>query len=118
MPENPYGNAIPVFTIDHLAANRIVHYEIMKGLMELALLIRCPVCGAKPKQKCELSIGLPRTEPHLERCLAVENAAQSTTQRLCLVAGTDELRNRPDSSLVEHGANAPKQRYRARPGNS
>ena len=96
-------------TIDHLAANRILHYEVMKVLRELALLIRCPVCGAKPKQKCELSTGLPRTEPHLERCLAVENAAQPTTQRIHLVAGTDELRNRRGSSLVEHGANAPKQ---------
>lgn len=80
----------------------------MKVLRELALRIRCPVCGAKPKQKCELSTGLPRTEPHLERCLAVENALQLTTARLHLVARTDEPRNRPNSSLVEHGVNAPK----------
>ncbi len=44
----------------------------MKVLMEQALLIRCPICGAKPKEKCELSTGLPRTDPHPARCLAAE----------------------------------------------
>jgi len=29
-----------------------------------------PTCGAKPGQKCELSTGLPRTEPHRDRRLA------------------------------------------------
>src|SRR6185437_901058 len=36
---------------------------------EKALTIRCPTCGAKPGQKCELSTGLPRTEPHRDRRL-------------------------------------------------
>jgi hypothetical protein len=32
--------------------------------------VRCPTCGAKPGEKCELSTGLPRTEPHRDRRLA------------------------------------------------
>jgi hypothetical protein len=33
------------------------------------LAIRCPTCGAKPKEKCELSTGQPRTSPHQDRRL-------------------------------------------------
>lgn len=44
----------------------------MKAEKEQALGVRCPTCGAKPREKCELSTGLPRTEPHTARLLAVE----------------------------------------------
>ena len=30
---------------------------------------RCPTCGAKPGEKCELGTGQPRTEPHRNRRL-------------------------------------------------
>jgi len=33
------------------------------------LAVRCPTCGAKPREKCELSTGQPRTEPHRDRRL-------------------------------------------------
>jgi len=33
------------------------------------LSIRCPTCGAKPGEKCELSTGQPRTGPHRDRRL-------------------------------------------------
>jgi len=33
------------------------------------LAVRCPTCGAAPGEKCELSTGQPRTEPHRERRL-------------------------------------------------
>jgi hypothetical protein len=32
-----------------------------------ALTVRCPTCGAKPGEKCELGTGLPRTDPHRDR---------------------------------------------------
>jgi hypothetical protein len=32
-----------------------------------ALAVRCPTCGAKPGEKCELGTGQPRTEPHANR---------------------------------------------------
>jgi len=31
--------------------------------------IRCPTCGAAPGEKCELSTGQLRTEPHRDRRL-------------------------------------------------
>jgi len=33
------------------------------------LAVRCPTCGAKPREKCELSTGQPRTDPHRDRRL-------------------------------------------------
>jgi len=41
----------------------------MMSKQKLALAVRCPTCGAKPGEKCELSTGLPRTEPHRDRRL-------------------------------------------------
>jgi hypothetical protein len=31
------------------------------------LMVRCPTCGAKPGEKCELTTGQPRTNEHKER---------------------------------------------------
>ena len=31
------------------------------------LAVRCPTCGAAPRQNCELSTGQPRMTPHRER---------------------------------------------------
>jgi len=46
----------------------------MKAKLKDALAVRCPTCGAKPGEQCELSTGLPRTNPHRERRLvASEN---------------------------------------------
>jgi hypothetical protein len=42
----------------------------MKAKKKQALAVRCPICGAKAGEKCELSTGLPRTEPHRDRRLA------------------------------------------------
>jgi hypothetical protein len=35
--------------------------------------LRCPTCGAKPGDKCKLSSGQARTEPHRDRRLAVKD---------------------------------------------
>jgi len=42
----------------------------MKAKPKQALEVRCPTCGAKSGEKCELSTGLPRTDPHRDRRLA------------------------------------------------
>jgi len=57
-------------TIDHLCLRTTVHCVAMKVKPTQALAVRCPTCGAKPGEKCELSTGLPRTEPHRDRRLA------------------------------------------------
>ncbi|HEY1677873.1 MAG TPA: hypothetical protein VGG04_09220 [Candidatus Sulfotelmatobacter sp.] len=57
-------------TIDHFVAGQRLIVETMKAKKKLALAVRCPTCGAKPGEKCELSTGLPRTDPHRDRRLA------------------------------------------------
>jgi hypothetical protein len=46
-----------------------LHYLSMQATKKEALAIRCPTCGAKPGEKCELGTGQPRTEPHRARRL-------------------------------------------------
>ena len=53
-------------TIDQRCQRAVLHYGVMKTEKE-ALAVRCPTCGAKPREKCELNNGLPRTEPHPAR---------------------------------------------------
>jgi hypothetical protein len=62
--------AYRLVTIDHPCQQAIVYGVAMKVKQRLALAVRCPTCGAKPGEKCELSTGLPRTEPHRDRRLA------------------------------------------------
>jgi len=42
----------------------------MTAKQKQPLEVRCPTCGAKPGEKCELGTGQPRTEPHRERRVA------------------------------------------------
>ena len=44
----------------------------MKAEKETALVVRCPTCGAKRGEKCELNTGLPRTDVHPARRVAAE----------------------------------------------
>jgi hypothetical protein len=41
--------------------------------LKQVLAIRCPTCGAAPGEKCELSTGQPRTEPHRDRRLIAKD---------------------------------------------
>jgi hypothetical protein len=37
------------------------------------LAVRCPTCGAAPGEKCELSTGQSRTNPHRDRRLVAKD---------------------------------------------
>jgi len=37
------------------------------------LAVRCPICGAKPGEKCELATGQARTNPHFDRCVIAKD---------------------------------------------
>ena len=45
----------------------------MKAKQKEALTVRCPTCGAKKGEKCELSTGQPRTDPHRDRRLVASD---------------------------------------------
>ena len=44
------------------------------------LAVRCPTCGAAPKEKCELSTGQPRTDLHRDRRLIAADALSETAR--------------------------------------
>jgi hypothetical protein len=52
------------------------------------LSVRCPMCGAKPKEQCTLSTGHPSLKTHLARGIAAakvsrpENAGQAAARML------------------------------------
>ncbi len=54
----------------------------MKVKREIALTVRCPTCGAKPGENCELGTGQPRTEPHRDRRLAALDKLTGTAGSL------------------------------------
>jgi hypothetical protein len=58
-----------VVKMGHLAARATLHYSRVKATKNQALAIRCPTCGAKPGEKCELGTGQPRTDTHRDRRL-------------------------------------------------
>lgn len=56
--------------IDHPVGCPTVHCVGVKTTEKEVLALRCPTCGSKSGEKCILSTGLPRTEPHRDRRLA------------------------------------------------
>jgi hypothetical protein len=52
------------------------------------LSVRCPICGAKPKEKCTLSTGQPSVKTHNDRNLMAaksgrpENFRQATLRNI------------------------------------
>jgi hypothetical protein len=55
---------------DHSSRRPTLHYLAMKVTQKQTQAVRCPTCGAKPGERCELTTGQPRTEPHRDRRLA------------------------------------------------
>ena len=49
--------------IDHPSHHLTLHHVAMKVTERQALAARCPTCSAKPREKCELATGQPRTSP-------------------------------------------------------
>jgi hypothetical protein len=58
-----------VSIIEHLVSRGTVQGVFMKVEKDQPLAVRCPTCGAKRGEKCELSTGLPRINPHRDRRL-------------------------------------------------
>jgi hypothetical protein len=45
------------------------------------LAVRCPTCGARPGEKCELGTGQPRTYPHRDRRLVAADLIELTAKK-------------------------------------
>jgi hypothetical protein len=70
VPRSKFGEGDSVVKIDHLAAEQRRIMWAMKVSEKQVLAVPCPTCGAKRGEKCALTTGLPRTDPHRDRRLA------------------------------------------------
>lgn len=61
---------VNLVTIAQLFAEQRCRIVVMTAEQKRVLALRCPTCGAKPGEKCELSTGQPRTDPHRDRRFA------------------------------------------------
>jgi len=55
-----------------------------KLTLQHRLSVRCPMCGAKPKEKCTLSTGHPSNKTHLNRDLAAAKVARPQNSGLAV----------------------------------
>jgi hypothetical protein len=68
-------------------------WPLKSGSLSHTLSVRCPVCGAKPKERCTLTTGHPSQKTHHDRSLAAakagpaENIARTSLRKL-KAAGT------------------------------
>jgi len=53
-------------------SDRLTWHTVGMGRTRVRPMPRCPTCGAKPGEKCELSTGQPRNTPHRDRRLAMK----------------------------------------------
>ncbi len=49
------------------------HHAPVRTRKKLALSVRCPTCGAKSGEKCELASGQPQTNPHRDRRIVAKD---------------------------------------------
>ena len=74
-PSNP--EPIHSQLIDELDSRAAAQVMSNRPAIEQIQAVPCPTCGAEPGQKCELSSGQPRTEPHRDRRLTAEDLLSS-----------------------------------------
>jgi hypothetical protein len=66
------------------------------------LSVRCPMCGAKPKEKCTLSTGHPSTKTHLDRDLAAAKVSRPENSGLAALRILKAITNRGLRVLFQH----------------
>ena len=61
-----------------------------RGMVEddISLKFRCPMCGAKPLERCDMNSGKPRVESHRER-QQIEVEDHWYIERIAHLVGSD-----------------------------
>jgi hypothetical protein len=66
------------------------------------LSVRCPRCGAKPKEKCTLSTGHPSTKTHLDRELAAAKVPRPENSGQVVLRILKAVTSRGFRTLFQH----------------
>ena len=81
--------------------NNIVVKPQKLGLGQI-LSVRCPRCGAKPKEKCTLSTGHPSTKTHLDREVAAAKVSRPESSGLSALRMLKAATSRGLRVLFQH----------------
>jgi hypothetical protein len=66
------------------------------------LSVRCPMCGAKPKEKCKLSTGHPSKKTHVDREVAAAKVSRPENSGLAALRVVKAFMNRGFRFLFQH----------------
>jgi hypothetical protein len=73
-----------------------------KLTLKQILSVRCPMCGAKPKEKCTASTGHPSAKTHLDRDLAAAKYARPETSGQAVLRILKAITSRGLRLLAQH----------------
>jgi hypothetical protein len=73
-----------------------------KLTLKQILSVRCPMCGAKPKEKCTASTGHPSAKTHLDRDLAAAKHARPESSSDAAVRILKAITSRGLRLLTQH----------------
>lgn len=73
-----------------------------KLTLKQILSVRCPMCGAKPKEKCTASTGHPSAKTHLDRDLAAAKYARPETSGQAVLRILKAITSRGLRLLTQH----------------
>jgi hypothetical protein len=91
--------------IDQLPNSAMLNNGAVKpGKLTLGqiLSVRCPMCGAKPKQRCTLSTGHPSTKTHIDRELAAAKVPPSGNSGQAALRALRAFMSRGFRGLFQH----------------
>jgi hypothetical protein len=66
------------------------------------LSVRCPMCGAKPKEQCKASTGHPSAKTHLDRDLAAAKYARPESSGQAVLRVLKAMTSRGLRLLTQH----------------
>ncbi len=73
-----------------------------KFTLRQILSVRCPMCGAKPKERCTASTGHPSSKTHLDRDLAAARYARPESSLQAILRILQALTSRGLRLLSQH----------------
>ncbi len=73
-----------------------------KLTLKQILSVRCPMCGAKPKQPCTASTGHPSAKTHLDRDLAAAKHARPESSGQAILRILQAITSRGLRILTQH----------------
>jgi hypothetical protein len=89
-------------TLSRAAMSNTIALKPEKLTLRQILSVRCPMCGAKPKNRCTASTGHPSAKTHLDRDLAAAKYARPESSGQAFLRIIKALSDRGLRVLSQH----------------